>query len=193
MAKRVVLGKYGSGSNDYGLRVSKDGEDVVALQGDGTLDTAVATSDLIFDSSTATGGFGLYKVFSIDVAAAAANTSSQLAGTGYSPTPGSTTQAFGETLSFTPVAICQKVISSTEQETVFLCRTAGSISAYVPPAHRAAATSAGRSINANGYMSSEGPVDRGFSWETSTTNIIIKNYDTSAITVRAAVFYAPVP
>ena len=29
MAKRVVLGRYGDGSNDYGLRVSKDGEDVV--------------------------------------------------------------------------------------------------------------------------------------------------------------------
>ena len=43
----------------------RDGEDVVDLQGDGTLDAAVATSNLIFDSSTATGGFGLYKVFSI--------------------------------------------------------------------------------------------------------------------------------
>ena len=193
MAKRIVLGRYGSGSNDYGLRVSKDGEDVVSLDGSGNLQAAVATSDLIFDSSTATAGFGLYKVFSIDVAAAAANTSSQLAGTGYSPTPGSTTQAFGETLSFTPVAICQKVISSTEQETVFLCRTAASLPAYIPPAHRTAATNAGRSINANGYMSSEGPVDRGFSWETSISNIIIKNYDTSSITVRAAVFYAPVP
>ena len=189
MAKRVVLGRYGSGSNDYGLRVSKDGEDVISLDGSGDLEAAVATSDLIFDSSTATGGFGLYKVFSIDVAAAAANTSSQLAGTGYSPTVGSTTQAFGETLGFTPVAICQKVISSTEQETVFLARTAASLPAFVPPAHRSGVSG----INANGYLNSGGPLDRGFSWETSTTNIIIKNYDTSAITVRAAVFFSAVP
>ena len=47
MSKRVVVGRYGSGSNDYGMRVSKTGSDVVSLDGSGDLQAAVATSDLI--------------------------------------------------------------------------------------------------------------------------------------------------
>ena len=65
MSKRVVVGRYGSGSNDYGMRVSKTGSDVVSLDGSGDLQAAVATSDLIFDTSTAIGGFGLYKLCSL--------------------------------------------------------------------------------------------------------------------------------
>ena len=123
MSKRIVIGRYGSGSNDYGLRVSKSGSDVVSLDGSGDLEAAVATSNLIFDTSTPIGGFGLYKVYSIDVVAATDTSSSGPGGFGQAVNAASTTQAFGETLSFTPIAICQKVVSGTEQETVFLCKT----------------------------------------------------------------------
>ena len=60
MAKRVLLGKWGSGSDDYGLKVSKVGEDVINSNG-----TAVNMEDLIFDSDNAVGSLGLYKVFTI--------------------------------------------------------------------------------------------------------------------------------
>ena len=186
MSKRVVVGRYGSGSNDYGMRVSKTGSDVVSLDGSGDLQAAVATSDLIFDTSTAIGGFGLYKAYSIDVAAATDTAASAAGDFDQQVTAASTTQSFGETLSFTPIALCQKVVSGTEQETVFLCRTLLYTAPYVHPAHRSGIT-----VNSSGYMDPLGPDDRGWSWTTSTSNIIIKNYNTSAgITVRAALFYA---
>ena len=191
MAKRVVVGRYGSGSNDYGMRVSNTGSDVVSLDGSGDLQAAVATSDLIFDTSTATGGFGIYKVYSIDVAAATDTAASAPGDFDQKVTAASTTQPFGETLSFTPLTLCQKVVSSTEQETVFLCRTFTYLSPYVFPADRSWVGSAGGIMNSAGYLDPQGPDDRGWSWTTSTSNIIIKNYNTSAgITVRAALFYA---
>ena len=186
MAKRVVVGRYGSGSNDYGMRVSKTGSDVVSLDGSGDLQAAVATSNLIFDTSTATGGFGLYKVYSIDVAAATDTAASAAGDFDQKVTAASTTQSFGETLSFTPIALCQKVVSGTEQETVFLCRTLALTASYVPPAKRS-----GNVVNAGGYMDPLGPDDRGWTWETTTSSIIIKNYGiSSSITIRAALFYA---
>ena len=45
MSKRVLLGKFGTSSGEYGLRVSKTGSDVINANG-----TAVATDNLIFDS-----------------------------------------------------------------------------------------------------------------------------------------------
>ena len=45
MSKRVLLGKFGTSSGEFGLRVSKTGSDVINTNG-----TAVATDNLLFDS-----------------------------------------------------------------------------------------------------------------------------------------------
>ena len=192
MAKRVVLGRYGSGSNDYGLRVSKDGEDVVSLDGSGNLQAAVSAADLIFDSSTATGGFSLYKAYEITVAAGAdAGTAAfPSGGFGQQVTPGSTTQSFGETLSFIPLTLCQKIVSSTEQETVFLRVTEIYTAPLIPLAYRGAPYFP--TMNSAYYLDPQGPDDAGWGWETTTSNITITNYSTtSSINVRVALFNAP--
>ena len=47
MSKRVVLGKFGTSSGEFGLRVSKPTTDAVNTDG-----TAVSINNLLFDSIT---------------------------------------------------------------------------------------------------------------------------------------------
>ena len=173
MAKRVLLGKWGSGSDDYGLKVSKVGEDVINSNG-----TAVNMEDLIFDSDNAVGSLGLYKVFTIsNVPAITEETNKVLGGTyDQGGTPGSTAQAFGETLSFIPLAICQQVGGSYHT-------TAG--------ASYSTSVLNGPSFGANaGSQDSQGFSDGGFYFVTTTSQITIYNYYSSTIDVRAQLFYA---
>ena len=160
MSKRVVIGKIGTSSGEFGLRVSKAGTDAINSNG-----TAVNVDNLIFDSKNPTGSLALYKVFDITVNAGSGGNSNQ------GRTPTEVTQAFGETLSFTPFALVNKIISSSQHYTEYFTRTT--------------------LVNHNAG-DSNGPDDDGFVYVTSTSNIIIKNYGASQITVRAALFYAPV-
>lgn len=167
--KRVIIGKFGTGSGEYGLRVSKAGSDVINTNG-----TAVSVDNLIFDSKNPTGSLALYKVYDISVGAATGGTDGQ------NKTPTSTTQSFGETLSFTPFAIVNQVTSSTVHYTEFFTRTDQILHPTLPP------------VYGGGTLDSNGPDDDGFTYSTSTTGITINNYGASSITVRAALFYAPV-
>ena len=58
MSKRVVIGKIGTSSGEFGLRVSKDGTDAINANG-----TAVSVDNLIFDSKNPSGSLALYKVY----------------------------------------------------------------------------------------------------------------------------------
>tara|TARA_R100000152_G_C6678968_1_gene113331 strand:- start:123 stop:647 length:525 start_codon:yes stop_codon:yes gene_type:complete len=173
MSKRVLLGKWGSGSDDYGLKVSKVGEDVINSNG-----TAVNMEDLIFDSDNAVGSLGLYKVFTIsNVPAVTEETNKVLGGTyNQGGTPGSKVQTFGETLSFIPLAICQQTGS-------FHITAGASYSTSV---------SNGPSFGANaGSQDSQGFDDSGWYFVTTTSQITIFNYGSSTINVRAQLFYTP--
>jgi hypothetical protein len=175
MSKRVLLGKFGTGSGEYGLRISKTGSDVINND-----NTAVNPENLIFDSLNPVGSLGLYKVFLIeDVPANSGQNVSPAtatAGHGQGGTPGSTTQVFGETLGFIPLAICQQVGSWHT--------TAGaSYSTSVSNGYRSPAN--------GGYLDSEGFDDAGWYFVTTTSQITIYNYGTSTIDVRAALFYTP--
>jgi|TARA_B100000073_G_C23697801_1_gene559070 hypothetical protein len=173
MSKRVLLGKWGSGSDDYGLKVSKVGEDVINSNG-----TAVNMEDLIFDSDNAVGSLGLYKVFTIsNVPAVTEQTNKVLGGTyNQGGTPGSKVQTFGETLSFIPLAICQ--------QTGGFHITAG--------ASYSTSVLNGPSFGANaGSQDSQGFDDSGWYFVTTTSQITIFNYGPSTINVRAQLFYTP--
>ena len=173
MSKRVLLGKWGSGSDDYGLKVSKVGEDVINSNG-----TAVNMEDLIFDSDNAVGSLGLYKVFTIsNVPAVTEETNKVLGGTyNQGGTPGSKVQTFGETLSFIPLAICQQTGS-------FHITAGASYSTSV---------SNGPLFGANaGSQDSQGFDDSGWYFVTTTSQITIFNYGSSTINVRAQLFYTP--
>lgn len=177
MSKRVLLGKFGTSSGEFGLRVSKTGSDVINANG-----TAVATDNLLFDSLNPVGSMGLYKVFLIEdiPANSGQNVSPATATAGYGQggTPGNTVQAFGETLSFIPLAICQEVKSSWHT-------TAGSsYSTSIANGYRSPAN--------GGYQDSEGFDDSGWYFVTTTSQITIFNYGTSTIDVRAALFYTGV-
>ncbi len=175
MSKRVLLGKFGTASGEYGIRVSKTGSDVINND-----NTAVNPENLIFDSLNPVGSLGLYKVFLIeDVPVNSGQNVSPAtatAGHGQGGTPGSTTQVFGETLGFIPLAICQQVGSWHT--------TAGaSYSTSVSNGYRSPAN--------GGYLDSEGFDDAGWYFVTTTSQITIYNYGTSTIDVRAALFYTP--
>ena len=165
MSKRVVLGKFGTSSGEFGLRVSKPTTDAVNTNG-----TAVSVDNLLFDSLNPTGSFGLYKIILITVPAATGGFSDQ------QRSPGTITAPFGETLGFTPLAICQKVVSGSLQTSEAFTITEMLIHSNLPPA-------------AGGTLDSGGPNDAGFIWSTSTTGITIKNYETSIVVIRAAIFY----
>jgi hypothetical protein len=165
MSKRVVLGKFGTSSGEFGLRVSKPTTDVVNTNG-----TAVSVDNLLFDSLNPTGSFGIYKVILITVPAATGGFSDQLR------QPGTITAPFGETLGFTPLAICQKVVSGSLQTSEAFTITEMLLHSILPPA-------------GGGELDSGGPNDAGFIWTTSTTGITIKNYETSIVVIRAAIFY----
>ena len=165
MSKRVVLGKFGTSSGEFGLRVSKPTTDAVNTNG-----TAVSVDNLLFDSLNPTGSFGLYKTILITVPAATGGFSDQ------QRSPGTITAPFGETLGFTPLAICQKVVSGSLQTSEAFTITEMLIHSNLPPA-------------AGGTLDSGGPNDAGFIWSTSTTGITIKNYETSIVVIRAAIFY----
>jgi hypothetical protein len=158
--KRVVIGKFGTGSGEFGLRVSETGSDAINANG-----TAVSVDNLIFDSKNPTGSLALYKVYDIDVGAASGGNSNQ------GRTATSVTQSFGETLAFTPLAIVNLIYSNTRHFTEYFTR-----STLVEHIHG----------------DSNGPDDDGFTYSTSTTGITINNYSDNSITVRAALFYAPV-
>tara|TARA_Y100000361_G_scaffold148688_1_gene161900 strand:- start:354 stop:896 length:543 start_codon:yes stop_codon:yes gene_type:complete len=179
MANRILLGKWGSGSDDYGLRVSKTGEDVINSDG-----SAVNMEDLIFDSENAVGSLGLYKVFTIsNVPAVTEETNKVLGGTyDQGGTPGSTAQAFGETLSFIPLAICQQIATDSNSNAIH--KTAG--------ASYSTSVSNGPSFGANaGSQDSQGFDDSGWYFVTTTSQITIYNYGSTTINVRAQLFYTP--
>ena len=165
MSKRVVLGKFGTSSGEFGLRVSKPTTDAVNTDG-----TAVSINNLLFDSLNPTGSFGIYKVILITVPAATGGMSDQWRN------PGTITAPFGETLGFTPLAICQKVVSGSLQTSEAFTITEMLLHSILPPA-------------GGGELDSGGPNDAGFIWTTSTTGITIKNYETSIVVIRAAIFY----
>jgi hypothetical protein len=158
--KRVVIGKFGTGSGEFGLRVSETGSDAINANG-----TAVSVDNLIFDSKNPSGSLALYKVYDIDVGAASGGNSDQ------GRTPTSVTQSFGETLAFTPFALVNLVVSSTLHYTEHFTRA---------------------TLVQHIGGDSNGPDDDGFTYSTSTTGITINNYSDNSITVRAALFYAPV-
>ena len=160
MSKRVVIGKIGTSSGEFGLRVSKDGTDAINSNG-----TAVSVDNLIFDSKNPQGSLALYKVYDIDGGAASGGYSDQ------GRTPTSVTQSFGETLAFTPFALVNLVVSSTLHYTEHFTRA---------------------TLVQHIGGDSNGPDDDGFTYSTSTTGITINNYSDNSITVRAALFYAPV-
>ena len=165
MSKRVVLGKFGTSSGEFGLRVSKPTTDAVNSNG-----TAVSIDNLLFDSLNPTGSFGIYKVILITVPAATGGMSDQWRN------PGTITAPFGETLGFTPLAICQKVVSGSLQTSEAFTITEMLLHSILPAA-------------GGGELDSGGPNDAGFIWTTSTTGITIKNYETSVVVIRAAIFY----
>ena len=168
MARRVAVGQLGSGNSDWGLRVSKSGSDAVPSNPNSS--AAVAVDELLFDSINPTAGLSVYKVYTITVAAASGGLSDQFRN------PGTYTASFGETLGFTPLAICQRVVSGSLHYSEGFTVTENIIHSNLPPA-------------AGGVLDSAGPNDSGFIWETSTTGITIKNYETSQIVVRAVIFY----
>ena len=179
MSRRIGLGKLGTDSSTakYGLRISKTGSDAVPSA---SSSATVAPENLIFDSLTPVGSMGLYKVFNISNVPAVTEETNPVAGGGYDQggTPGSTAQAFGETLSFIPLAICQRVVSSDQHQ------TAGAVystSVVNGPSFGAQA----------GSQDSQGPSDGGWYFVTTTSNITIYNYESSTINVRAALFYTP--
>ena len=176
MSKRVLLGKFGTSSGEFGLRVSKTGSDVINANG-----TAVATDNLLFDSLNPVGSVGLYKVFLIeDVPAnSGQNVSPATATAGYGQggTPGNKVQAFGETLSFIPLAICQQI---------------GSWHLTAGASYSTSIANGWRSPSNGGYQDSEGFDDSGWYFLTTTSQITIFNYGTSTIDVRAALFYTGV-
>tara|TARA_R110000824_G_scaffold37643_7_gene115734 strand:+ start:855 stop:1340 length:486 start_codon:yes stop_codon:yes gene_type:complete len=161
MAKRVIMGKFGTGTGDYGLRVSKSGEDAINANG-----TACNVDNLVFDSRNPTGSLALYKVFDIVVGAGSGGTGGQMR------TPTTVAQAFGETLGFIPFALVNRVVSSTLHTTEYFTRSIIALHLFGADSH--------------------GPDDDGFVYVTTTSNITIKNYGASSITVRAALFYASV-
>lgn len=168
MARRVALGQLGSGNSDWGLRVSKSGSHAVPSNPNTT--AAVGVDELLFDSINPTAGLSVYKVYNITVAAASGGLSDQFRN------PGTYTASFGETLGFTPLAICQRIVSGSLHYSEGFTITEAIIHSTLPPA-------------GGGVLDSGGPNDSGFIWETSTTGITIKNYETSQITVRAVIFY----
>ena len=176
MSKRVLLGKFGTGSGEYGLRISKTGSDVINND-----NTAVNPENLIFDSLNPVGSLGLYKVFLIeDVPANSGQNVSpatETAGYGQGGTPGNTVQSFGETLGFIPLAICQQV--------------GGSFNTTAGASYSTAIMHGWRSPANGGYQDSEGFDDGGWYFVTTTSQITIYNYGTSTIDVRAALFYTP--
>ena len=165
MSRRVVLGKFGTGSGEIGLRVSKPTTHAINSNG-----TAVSVNDLVFDSLNATGSFSLYKTILITVPAATGGFSDQ------GRSPGTITAPFGETLGFTPLAICQKVVSGSLHTSEAFTVSEFVLHSNLPPA-------------AGGTLDSGGPNDAGFIWTTSTTGITIKNYETSIVVIRAAILY----
>ena len=180
MSRRVALGKLGtdSGTAKYGLRVSKTSSDAVPSA---SSSATVAPDNLIFDSLTPVGSMGLYKVFLIeDVPINSGQNVSPATGTagyGQGGTPGNTVQAFGETLGFIPLAICQQVKAGWDT-------TAGA-------SYSTSIANGYRSISNGGYLDSEGFDDSGWYFVTTTSQITIFNYGTSTIDVRAALFYTP--
>jgi len=175
MSKRVLLGKFGTASGEYGIRVSKTGSDVINND-----NTAVNPENLIFDSLNPVGSLGLYKVFLIEDVPANSGQNVSLAtataGHGQGGTPGSTTQVFGETLGFIPLAICQQV---------------GSWHTTAGASYSTSVWNGWRSPSNGGYQDSEGFDDSGWYFVTTTSQITIYNYGTNTIDVRAALFYTP--
>ena len=179
MSRRIGLGKLGtdSGTAKYGLRVSKTSSDAVPST---SSSATVAPENLIFDSLNPVGSMGLYKVFTISNVPAITEETNPIGGGGYDQggTPGSTAQAFGETLSFIPLAICQAIVSSDQQQTAGAVYSTSVIN--------------GPSFGAQaGSQDSQGPSDGGWYFVTTTSNITIYNYGSSTINVRAALFYTP--
>ena len=177
MAKRVLLGKWGSGSNDHGLKVSKVGSDVINSNG-----TAVNMENLIFDSDNAVGSLGLYKVFTISSVPTITEETNKVLGGTYDQggTPGSKEQLFGETLSFIPLAICQ-LVGTSGSDNIHI--TAG--------ASYSTSVSNGPIFGANaGSQDSQGFSDGGFYFITANNKITIYSYYSTNITVRAQLFYA---
>jgi hypothetical protein len=182
MSKRVLLGKFGTSSGEFGLRISKTGSDVINAN-----NTAVATDNLIFDSLNPVGSMGLYKVFNIQNVPAVTESTNPVTGGGYDQggTPGSTTQSFGETLGFIPLAICQQIDAGWSRHI-----TAGA--SYSEGAGLQLPVSNGPMFGLNaGSQDSNGPDDGGWYFITTTSSITIKNYGGSTINVRAALFYTP--
>lgn len=173
MSDRVVLGKFGTASDEFGLRISKTGNNAINSNG-----TAVASDNLVFDSLNPVGSMGLYKVFTISNVPAVTEETNPVLGGGYNQggTPGSKVQTFGETLSFIPLAICQQTGS--------FHLTAG--------ASYSTSVSNGPLFGANaGSQDSLGFDDGGWYFVTTTSQITIFNYGPNTINVRAQLFYTP--
>ena len=181
MSRRIALGKLGtdSGTAKYGLRVSKTGSDAVPSA---SSSATLATDNLIFDSLNPVGSMGLYKVITLNNIPAITEETNPVLGGGYDQggTPGNSGNdgAFGETLSFIPLAICQRVVNSDYHT------TAGAI--------YSTAVSNGPSFGAQaGSQDSLGPSDFGFYFVTTTSKITVYNYGSSTINVRCVLFYTP--
>ena len=101
MSRRVALGALGTDSTvvKYGLRVSRPTTDAVPAA---TTSATVSIDDLRFDSLThVIGHTPVYRIYDVTVSAA-----SVISGTGdHAHTPGSYTQAFGETLTYIPIPV----------------------------------------------------------------------------------------
>ena len=181
MARRIGLGKLGtdSGTAKYGLRISKTSSDAVPSS---SSSATVAPENLIFDSLNPVGSMGLYKVFLIeDVPAVTASTTGATGG-GFDQggTPGNKVQTYGETLSFVPLAVCQRLITvsgTAAQE------TAGAVYSTL--------VFNGNLGGLSGFQDSEGPDDGGWYFVAEDDQITIYNYNSSTIDVRAAIFYTP--
>ena len=101
MSRRIALGALGTDSSvvKYGLRVSRPTTDAVPAA---STSATVSIDDLRFDSlSTVIGHAPIYRIYDVTVDAA-----SVISGTGdHAHTPGSFTQAFGETLTYIPIPV----------------------------------------------------------------------------------------
>ena len=180
MARRIGLGKLGtdSGTAKYGLRISKTSSDAVPSA---SSSATVAPENLIFDSLNPVGSLGLYKVFLIeDVPAITAQTNGQIGG-GFDQngTPGNKVQAYGETLSFVPLAICQQVVTisgTAANATAGAVYTTSIMNGLASPGN---------------WQDSEGPSDGGWYFVDEDDQITIYNYGSTTIDVRAAIFYTP--
>lgn len=158
MAKRVILGKIGTGVNEYGLRVSKSGNDAINTDG-----TAVSIDNLAFDSLNPIGHFPVWRIYDETAPAGTENTTTKVI------TPGEITRGFGVTLSGPPMAYPMWKQSSTRYIYGYLIR-------------------AFEDANYETYGGSRQYTDDGLQIRITSGDFTLRNYNTTSRDYRVILF-----